>query len=339
MLALLGPQSTIYLMPHPHLWPAIIGAALGMTLIVWSAIWLAQRWATLAPRPRWSIFAACVAFEAVYWVCIYATFVEPRQLVVREVEIVSEDWHGAPIRIAALSDTHVGSPHVNSARMLRIVRRVNRLRPDLVVLLGDYAGRHQSEAERSGREQQEILGGIATFAALNARYGVVAVLGNHDSWYGRQSITTALQDAGAAALWNRNIVIRRSGGAIVVAGLADDDTGDPDFTAALDGAPPNADTIVLSHSPDPFADMPRGPALMLAGHGHCGQVTIPLIGRPILPLRNKRYGCHLVEEDGKRMYVSAGIGTSILPVRFLNPPEIVLITIRPATPRTPAQRN
>jgi predicted MPP superfamily phosphohydrolase len=74
--------------------------------------------------------------------------------------------------------------------------------------------------------------------------------------------------------------------------------------------------------------MPDGPALMLAGHGHCGQVTIPLIGRPILPLRNKRYGCHLIEENGERMYVTAGIGTSILPVRFLNPPEIVLITIR-----------
>jgi predicted MPP superfamily phosphohydrolase len=79
--------------------------------------------------------------------------------------------------------------------------------------------------------------------------------------------------------------------------------------------------------------MPPGPALMLAGHGHCGQVTIPLIGRPILPLRNKRYGCHLVEENGARMYVTAGIGTSILPVRFLNPPEIVLITLRGA--RTP----
>src|SRR5690349_12323653 len=122
-------------MPHPQLLPAIIGAALGMTLIVWSAIWLAQRWKTLSPRTRWSVFAACVVLEAIYWVCIYAYFVEPRQLVVREVEIVSEDWRGAPLRIAALSDTHVGGPHVNSARMLRIVRRVNTLRPDLVVLL------------------------------------------------------------------------------------------------------------------------------------------------------------------------------------------------------------
>jgi predicted MPP superfamily phosphohydrolase len=315
-------------MPHPHLWPAIIGAGVGMAVLVWACLWLFQRWDALSPRRKWALFALIALFETAYWLNIYAWLVEPNLLVVRRVEIVSEDWRGAPLTIAAIGDTHVGSPHVDAARMGRIVARVNELRPELVVLLGDYAGFHAPAAERSPAENQEILGGVATFAALVARYGAVAVLGNHDVWYDRQAITTALQDAGAAALWNRHIVIRRSGGPVVIAGLADEDTGDPDFAAALDGAPAGADTIVLSHSPDPFAEMPDGPALMLAGHGHCGQVTIPLIGRPILPLRNKRYGCHLIEENGERMYVTAGIGTSILPVRFLNPPEIVLITIR-----------
>jgi uncharacterized protein len=317
-------------MPHPHLWPAIVGAGVGMAVVVWACLWLFQRWDKLSPRRKWALFAAIALFETAYWLNIYAWLVEPNLLVVRRVEIVSEDWQGAPLTIAAIGDTHVGSAHVDAARMGRIVARINALRPELVVLLGDYAGRHASEAERSGREQQEILGGVATFAGLRARYGVVAVLGNHDVWYGRSSIATALQDAGVNALWNRHVVIRRSGGQIVIAGIADAWTGEPDFAAALDGAPADADTIVLSHNPDPFADMPDGPALMLAAHGHCGQVTIPLIGRPILPLRNKRYGCHLIEEDGKRMYVTAGIGTSIIPVRFLNPPEIVLITIRPA---------
>jgi predicted MPP superfamily phosphohydrolase len=57
-------------------------------------------------------------------------------------------------------------------------------------------------------------------------------------------------------------------------------------------------------------------------------VTIPLIGRPILPLRHKRYACGLIQESGSQMYVTGGIGTSILPVRFLNPPEIVVVRIR-----------
>jgi predicted MPP superfamily phosphohydrolase len=321
------------MLPHPQLWPALIGAAFGFSLLVWSGGWLLRRWEAMKPRTRWIAVIAIGLFETVFWLNVYVWFVEPNMLVVRRVEIVSAHWRGAPLTIAALGDTHVGGPHVDAARIGRIVQRINRLRPELVVLLGDYASGHAQEAARTPAEQQEVLGGIATFAALNARYGVAAVLGNHDSWYGRRSITIALQDAGVAALWNRHIVIHRSGGPIVIAGVADAKTGQPDFAAALDGAPAGADTIMLSHSPDPFATMPLGPALMLASHGHCGQVSIPFIGRPILPLRNKRYGCHLVEENGKTMYVTAGVGTSILPVRFLNPPEIVLITIRSARPK------
>jgi predicted MPP superfamily phosphohydrolase len=317
-------------MPHPHLWPALVATIVGLALVVWACLWLFKRWAKFSPRLRWGLFALIGVFEVAIWLNAYAWFIEPNRLVVRRVEIVSEDWRGAPLTLAVLSDTHVGSPHVDAARMGRIVRRVNALRPELVVLLGDYVAGHAPEAEHSPAENQDILGGVATFAALRPRYGTVAVLGNHDSWYNRTSVMTALQDAGVNALWNRHVVIRRSGGPIVLAGIADAWTGEPSFTDALDGAPEDADTIVLSHSPDPFAEMPRGPALMLAGHGHCGQVTIPLIGRPIVPLRNKRYACGLIEENGARMYVTAGIGTSIAPVRFLNPPEIVLITLRSA---------
>jgi len=319
-------------MPHPHLWPAIIGAVLGFILLAWACWVLFRRWDRLAPRTRWILVALIALVEIVYWLNVYAWLIEPNRLVVRNVEIVSEDWRGAPLTIALISDTHVGGPHVDAARMGRIVQRVNALRPEIVLLAGDYVAGHAPPSERSPAENQEIIGGVSTFAALVARYGVVAVIGNHDVWYDRQAVTSALQDAGAAALWNRHIVVRRSGGAVVIAGLADDTTGEPDFAAALDGAPENTDTIILSHSPDPFAQMPRGPALMLAGHGHCGQVTIPLIGRPISPLRNRNYDCGLVEESGQRMYVTGGIGTSIVPVRFLNPPEVVVITIRPAQP-------
>lgn len=311
-----------------QLWPAVLGAGFGMAAVVFACLWLFKRWGALTPPLRWSLFAAIAVFETLYWAGVYAVFIEPRTLVVRHVEIISEDWRGAPLTIAVIADTHVRGPHVDAARMGRIVQRVNTLRPELVVLLGDYVAGHAPESARSPAERQEILGGIATFAALQARYGVVGVLGNHDSWYNRQSITVAMQDAGIGALWNRHLVIHRSGGAVVIAGLADFDTGEPSYSEALDGAPVNADTIILSHSPDPFSEMPNGPALILAAHSHCGQVTIPFIGRPVLPIRNHRYACHLVEEGGKHMYVTGGVGTSILPARFLNPPEIVLVRIR-----------
>ncbi|MBY0565085.1 MAG: metallophosphoesterase [Hyphomonadaceae bacterium] len=318
------------MLPHPHLWPAILGVGVGTTAIVWGGIALFRRWDALKPRTRWLALGALVVLEAAFWLNIYAWFVEPNRLVVRHVEIASEDWRGAPLTIAAIGDTHVGGPHVDAARVGRIVARINELRPELVVLLGDYVGGHAPEAERTDADRREILGGVGAFAALTPRYGVAAVIGNHDSWYDRHSITAALQEAGVAALWNRHIVVRRSDTPLVIAGLADDWTGEPDYAAALDGAPESANIIVLSHSPDPFAEIPQGSALVLSSHAHCGQVTIPLIGRPVLPIRNKRYACGLIEENGKRLYSTAGIGTSIVPVRFLNPPEIVLITISSA---------
>lgn len=314
---------------HPQLLPATIGAAIGLPLVILACVWLFRRWATLKPRTRWVLFTLIALFEAAYWLNIYAWFVEPNQLVIRRVEVVSEDWRGPPLTIAAVSDTHVAGPHVDAARMGRIVARINALRPELVVLLGDYVNGHLHPFERSPAENQEITGGIATFAAIRARYGVVGVIGNHDVWYDRTAVQSEMENAGVATLWNRHIVVRRSADdSVVIAGLADFTTGEPNFIDALDGAPAGVNTIVLSHSPDPFAEMPRGPALMLAGHGHCGQVTIPFVGRPILPLVNDRYACGLVQEGGKQMHVTGGIGTSMIPVRFLNPPEIVLITLR-----------
>jgi predicted MPP superfamily phosphohydrolase len=323
------------MLPDIHLWPVVIGAFVGAIAISYAVYRLIRRWRAPEKRPPWIAASALGLFTLIYGVVVYAWLIEPEMLVVRRVEIVSDQWRGAPLTIAAIGDTHVGGPHVDSARVLRVVQRINRLRPELVVLLGDYVNGHEPDTARTPAENQEILGGVATFAALNARYGVVAVAGNHDGWYNRQAIISALQEAGVAALSNRSIVIHRSGGQVVVAGLEDLWTGHPDLTAALDGAPADADTIVIAHNPDTFAAAPAGPALFLGAHAHCGQVSVPFYGRPILPLHNKRYACHLIRENDKVIYVTAGIGESIAPVRFLNPPEIVLITLR-GSPQAPA---
>ena len=319
---------------NPHLWPIMAGVAVGFVVVAGLWALLLRNWVKAKQRWVWAALAGLLS--VVYLVNVDAWLIEPESLVVRRIDVASADWHGAPLTIAAIGDTHVGGPHMDVARMGRIVQRINGLRPELIVLLGGYVYGHASNEERTADDRTEIMGAIATFAALDARYGVTAVLGNHDVWYAADEITEALQNAGIAALWNRNIVIHRAGGEVVIAGIADAMTGHPDFAQALDGAPEGADTIVISHSPDPFAHIPTRPALMLAAHTHCGQVSIPFVGRPFMPIHHKEFACGRITRGAQTLYVTAGLGTSIVDARFGNPPEITMITIHSASP--PAHR-
>lgn len=317
-------------MIHPVLWLPILGACAALPLLGVAAVRLAQRWDRLSRRRRWALFGALAIAELAIWLNVYAWLIEPNMLVVRRVTIERADWRGPPVTIAALGDLHIGSPHVRAGRVSRIVRRVNALRPDLVVLLGDFVAGHDARIERQIAAENEINTGLSYLATLNAPLGVAAVLGNHDAWYDRAAVTDALQAAGAATLWNRHIAIERDGQTLVLAGLADQWTGRPDLAAALDGAPAPANVVVLSHNPDPFATLGGGFTVMLAAHTHCGQVWLPGVGRAVIPSRyGRRFACGLVEEGGRVMHVTGGIGTSsAAPVRFATPPEIVLVTLK-----------
>ena len=311
--------------------PALIGAILGLPLIVFGAWRLAKRWSALRPHMQWTLFVLLGLVEIFYWANVYAWFVEPNMLVVRRYSVSSAHWSGPPLTIAALSDTHVTSPHVSARRVERVVARINGLHPDLVVLLGDYAGGHHALAHRDEREIREIANGIAVFAALDARLGVVAVIGNHDVWLDRWIVEQGLQEAGVAVLWDQNVTIANAAGDFVVVGLEDEVTSHPDYASAADGAEHGLDRIVLTHSPDVFPTIPDDVALTIAGHTHCGQVSLPLIGRPIVPSHfGQRYACGLIVESGKQMVVTGGLGTSIAPLRFFNPPEVALITLQRA---------
>ena len=111
-------------------------------------------------------------------------------------------------------------------------------------------------------------------------------------------------------------------------GLADLWTREPDVVGPLRDIPDDEPVIVLTHSPDVFPQVPVRVVLTLAGHTHAGQVVLPLLGRPIVPSRfGQRYAIGHVEEDGRHLFVTPGVGTSIIPVRFGVPPEISLLTL------------
>jgi predicted MPP superfamily phosphohydrolase len=225
-----------------------------------------------------------------------------------------------PIRLALLSDIHVSGPDMPPSRLAGIVRQVNGLEPDLVLIAGDFVS-DKGTATRlyPAAEALEPLGG------LRPRLATVAVLGNHDHWRDTAEVRGALEQAGIIVLSNE----ARRFGPLAVGGLDDDYTGRADIPStvaavrALGGAP-----VVLSHSPDPFPDLPRDLGLMLAGHTHCGQLRYPWGGSPATMSRSgQRYACGVVRENGKVLVTTAGLGTSLIPVRLFTRPEIWLIEL------------
>lgn len=308
--------------------PGIVGA-----IIVFAAL-LAFAGHVGRFRRAWSrrkriVSGAALALLAFAWATgVYAWLIEPRTLMVRRVEVVSEHWAGAPLTIGVIADTHVPGPHMDAARVAAVVDALNRNEPDIVVLLGDYVGEGARRVDRSPRIYAAMRAGIAKFSELEAPLGVVGVLGNRDRTFDRGAITQALSAAGVIIVHGGSVTISRPAGDFTIVGLTGEIHGREDVRAAF-AAAPAGDRFVISHSPEPFPDVPSDVALMLAGHTHCGQVSIPFFGRPVTHIRDsQRYACHRFDANGRALYTTAGVGTSGLPLRFLNPPEIVMLTIR-----------
>lgn len=250
----------------------------------------------------------------------WAVLIEPRRLVVRRREI-EVDWpaHLDGLTIACVSDLHAGSPHMQDRRVRKVARRAAGLDADLVALLGDFV---DPLHHLSRRVPPHVV--AARLARLRAPLGVWAVLGNHD-WMGEgEWMDRALHAARITVLQDEG---RDAGRGLFVAGLSDLRTRDPDVGAAFEGAPDGAALLVLTHDPDMLLRLPDRSLLALAGHTHGGQVNVPGLRALVTPSRHGyRYGEF---REGRRvLFVTAGVGTSGWPVRFLRPPEIVLLTVR-----------
>ncbi len=255
---------------------------------------------------------------------LWGLWIEPTRLVVRAVEVpVRVPAAFAGVRVALLSDLHVGGFHITEARLRTIVARTNAEKPDAIFLAGDYVttsfGRFVAPEDFA-----PILG------ELRAPAGVYAVLGNHDWWWNGRRTRKALESAGIRVLENEAAPVTVRGQTFWLAGVPDEMTQDPEPADALRGVPAEAPVVVLTHSPDVFPRVPGRVALTLAGHTHGGQVRLPLFGAPVVPSRyGQRYAQGLVVEDGHALFVTTGIGTSILPLRFGVTPEIAILTLRP----------
>jgi hypothetical protein len=257
---------------------------------------------------------------------VWAGWIEPRQLRVREIELALPNWpaHLDGLRAGVLSDLHAGVPHVGLNNIRRAVDALNAHAPDVHLLLGDYLD--ASQFLRRDLAPEVVA---AELARLDAPLGTQAVIGNHDWRNSGDRMWRALSATGITVLEDEAVELHAPAGSFWVAGLADMRHRSPNVVRALRDVPLDAPVIALSHDPDLFPRMPSRVALTLAGHMHGGQVAIPLLRRPLMPSHyGERYARGHVVEDGRHLYVSSGVGTSGLPIRFLAPPEVLILTLR-----------
>ena len=169
----------------------------------------------------------------------------------------------------------------------------------------------------------------AVLKDLKAPLGGYAVLGNHDWYFDGERVRKAFETDGIRVLENESAELRDGNQSLALVGLADAWTRPQDINGTIANAPPGLPVIVITHNPDSFAQLPAGVSLLLAAHTHGGQVNLPIVGRLVVPSSyGQKYAAGHVEENGKHLFVTTGIGTSILPLRFRVPPEIAILTIR-----------
>ena len=240
--------------------------------------------------------------------------IEPNIVTVTKYKVKDEALKG--VKIVFAGDFHV-KPY-QEKRLNYIVQKINAQNPDSVLLVGDYVNMHSEFMSYPVAKTAEAL------SKIHSKAGIYTVLGNHDYYKEGQKIKDALIANGITVLENRCRKIEVGQKTFYVAGIEDLTTGFPNVMRALKYAEPPV--ILLSHQPDIFPELPKNINLTLAGHLHGGQVAIPFIGPIIAPSKfGVKYASGYFDEDGRKMIVTKGLGTSCLPIRFNCPPEIVVV--------------
>lgn len=257
---------------------------------------------------------------------IIGFFIEPDKIIVHREILKLKNWDKAHdnIKIAIISDIHAGAPFIGTKKLEKIVELTNKEKPDLILFPGDFV-----ETGVIGGKFIKPVITAGYLSKLQSKYSKVAVLGNHDWWYDGEKVRSALKNEKIAVLENDSTKIIVKGKPLWVAGLADLTTRYPDVEKALNKVKNEKSVLLLSHNPDAFPFVPQKVSLTISGHTHGGQVRFPVVGSLIVPSNfGQKYAFGHVHENNKDLFVSTGLGTSRIPVRFGVSPEISILTIK-----------
>jgi hypothetical protein len=246
-----------------------------------------------------------------------ATFVEPNMLNIKTLTFKNQQLKG--LKIVVASDLHLYI--FQEKRLIDIINKINAQNPDIVLLLGDFVNGHSMIPSISCNKITEY------FKNINSKYGVYAIIGNHDIWYDKQKIINSIEKANIKILLNENINLCFNNKHLTLAGIDDFLAGYPNVNKALKNS--QNPIILMSHNPDIFPQITNNVDLILAGHTHGGQIVFKIFNKNFILYVPSKYGSKyaygLFNDKNKTMYVTNGIGTSVLPIRFNCIPEIVVI--------------
>lgn len=255
----------------------------------------------------------------------YAAFIEPFQIKIVEREIKTSKWdHNKPLKIALIADVHAIWPWMTPNHIQRIIEKTNEQEPDLILMLGDYVSTHPFGIQPIASES------LSLYQNFKSKCGTYSVLGNHDL-HGSIGWPEALRKANLQLLENDAVKIKCNNQALWIAGVEDLWWQNTDIKETLKKVTDSNPVIMMMHNPDSFINVPKKVALSVTGHTHAGQIRFPVIGSvsAVIPSKfGKRFEYGHIQEDGKDMVVSGGLGTTGIPLRFLNPPEIVIVTLQ-----------
>jgi predicted MPP superfamily phosphohydrolase len=251
----------------------------------------------------------------------YARLVEPYHYLISETDIFINELpeRFENFRITQLTDIH-HSKILGIDEVQRVVNLAQQTKPDMFVLTGDYATSYRRFIEPCAE----------ALSTLNAPEGVWAVLGNHDHYTDPELTTRALERQHIAVLNNKNTILQRGPDAIQLSGVDDWTWGGADWIKAFAGLNNKRPTILLSHQPSvlDFEEV-KNVSLILSGHTHGGQITLPWLGAPArFATKDLRYAQGLFKYGDVQLYVSSGTGVIGLPVRFGVRPEIAILRLR-----------
>lgn len=253
----------------------------------------------------------------------YGAFIERGWIEETEYTVEAPGWQGREARLAVLADIHA-HPY-DGAYLDEVVKRTLALKPDAVLLLGDYMCGRPGNPFISSMEEAEIAEHLKPLTAVPC----FAVLGNHDHWHDPAALTAALEGIGIHLMEGRRERLMIDNQPLDIGGIR------CLFTFRTPGKVPQPQAgvpmVLLSHTPYGTSFAPRGTLITVSGHLHGGQVCLPGIGAlfsidPHVPL-SRTAGAHTLK-DGRLEYVSRGVGTSVLPIRLFCRPELLLLRIR-----------